>query len=171
MTMTTDIATSTPSGGSGAPDCNCRLLVVGLGNLLLADDGVGVHAVRMLQEDPPPGVVVAEVGTALLDALYLLEQAEQVLAIDAMQAGGEPGTIYAFAPGDVLEDGRSLHDLGLVSILRFLPEDGRPRVAVLGVEPGVIEFGLELSTPVAAAMPSLLGHARHILHEWQAGRA
>ena len=73
-----------------------RVLIAGLGNLLLRDDGVGVHAVRSMGNDLPPGVLAVEVGTAVLDALHLFEEAEMVIAIDAMKAGGAPGTIYSF---------------------------------------------------------------------------
>ena len=78
-----------------------RILIAGLGNYLLMDDGVGVHAILEMQQAPPPGAVVAEVGTAVLSALHLLEWADKILAIDAMQAGGAPGTVYAFGVDDV----------------------------------------------------------------------
>ena len=64
-----------------------RILVLGLGNLLLRDDGVGVQAVRQLQKDPPAGAKVVEVGTAVLDALHLYEWAGRCLAIDAQRDG------------------------------------------------------------------------------------
>ncbi len=73
-----------------------NILVAGLGNLLLADDGVGVHLVRALEGTTPRGVTVVDVGTAVLDALHLFEGADRVLALDAMQAGGAPGDIYVF---------------------------------------------------------------------------
>ena len=78
----------------------CRILIVGLGNVLLKDDGVGVHAVRELQKNPPDRLCVADVGTAVLHAVHLLEWAEKVIAIDAVKAGGAPGTIYAFDAGN-----------------------------------------------------------------------
>ncbi|MHC4499981.1 MAG: hydrogenase maturation protease, partial [Planctomycetota bacterium] len=62
-----------------------NVAIVGLGNLLLSDDGVGIHAVRQLQKDPPEGVAVAEVGTAALRAQELLGQADIVIAIDAVE--------------------------------------------------------------------------------------
>ena len=128
-----------------------RLLIAGLGNLLLRDDGVGIHAIQELQKASPPGVVLADVGAALLDALHLFEAADIVLALDAMQAGGEPGTIYAFGVGDVDESQiqNSLHELGLVAAFRFLAEDKRPRIAILGVEPAEMNFGMALTPKVA----------------------
>ncbi len=147
-----------------------RILVVGLGNLLLADDGVGVHAVRELSRSRRRGVTVAEVGTAVLDALHLFERADRVLAIDAMQAGGPPGQIYSFS----LEDAEnphskvSLHDFGLRSIFEFLNTPRRPEILVLGVEPQTIDYGLDLSPAVRAALPRLLEEVDAAIQRWNA---
>src|SRR5512138_2256476 len=136
-----------------------RPLIVGLGNVLLRDDGVGVHAVRAFRDDPALRAV--EVGTFLLDALHLFEDADRILAIDAMAAGGRPGTIYQLDPQQVRDEKLrgSLHGFGLLEALRLLP-DHRPDVVILGVEPERIEYGLELTSPVAAALPRLLGVVR-----------
>ncbi|MFB3818698.1 MAG: hydrogenase maturation protease [Candidatus Methylomirabilales bacterium] len=153
-------------GGSPAPPAT---LIVGLGNLLLADDGVGVHAVRALQGEPD--VWAVEVGTALLDGLHLFEQADRLLAIDAMQAGGAPGTIYAVSPSEVHDPGvkGSLHGLGLLATLRFLPHH-RPEVAILAVEPERIDYDLELSPAVTASLPRLLRLARRCAADWSLAR-
>ncbi len=158
--------------GHGLPrraSAAARILVAGLGNELLADDGVGVHAARMLAADPPGGAVVVEVGTAVLDALHLFAWADRVLAIDAMMAGGPPGTVYRFGPDSVASEGGevSLHELGLVGALRLLPAAERPRVTVLGVEPREIAFGLELSPPVAGALGTVAAEARALVDSWR----
>jgi hydrogenase maturation protease len=145
------------------------ILIAGLGNLLLMDDGVGVHAVQELQKTPPPGAVVAEVGTAVLSALHLLERAHKILAIDAMQAGGPPGTIYVFGVDDVDRGGiqASLHELNLLAALGFLKDKARPEIVILGVEPERIDYGLELTPAVAAALPRLVQAAREITTRWR----
>lgn len=144
-------------------------LIAGLGNLLLADDGVGVHAVRALQAEPD--VWAVEVGTALLDGLHLFEQADRIVAIDAMQAGSAPGTIYALSPREVNDPGLkgSLHGLGLLATLRFLPHH-RPEVAILAVEPERIEYGLDLSPAVRASLPRLVALARECAADWSLAR-
>jgi hydrogenase maturation protease len=146
-----------------------RILVAGLGNLLLQDDGVGVHAVRELRQAPPSGVLVVEVGTAVLDALHLYEWADKILALDAMQAGGKPGTVYAFGLEDVADPGiqTSMHELNLRSVFEFLPDRVQPEIMVLGVEPEVIDYGLDLSPSVGAALPELLEATREIVGRWQ----
>jgi hydrogenase maturation protease len=146
-----------------------RILIAGLGNLLLQDDGVGVHAVRQLQQAPPRGVIVAEVGCAVLDALHLLKWAEKIVAIDAMQAGGAPGTVYACHPHDVAADGvkASLHELNLVGALKFLPPGAHPEIIILGVEPQTIGYGLDLSPAVGAALPQVTTEARRLVARWR----
>jgi len=140
------------------------LLIAGLGNVLLMDDGVGVHAVRELKRDPIEGTRIIEIGTSVIDGLHLLEAADQVIALDAIQAGAAPGTVYQLSL-DALENNgprTSLHELDLRAVLRFIPEPRRPEVTVLGVEPLVIDYGLELSPPVSAAMTDYLSAIRSL---------
>jgi len=147
-----------------------RVLIAGLGNELLRDDGVGVHAARLLADDAGGDLRVVAVGTAVLDALHLFEWADRILAIDAMQAGALPGTIYRFGPRDVLQPltAASLHELSLVAALRFLSPGCSPAaVTILGVEPAVIDYGLELSPPVSAALPRLVDVSRHMVRGWR----
>jgi len=172
MTMATARATSTIMSMATpikAKTRKPRILVAGLGNLLLKDDGVGSHAVRELLKAPPRGVIVADVGCAVLDALHLMKWAEKILAIDAMQAGGAPGTLYLCGLQDVADtDTRaSLHELSLLAALRFLPPQAQPEIVILGVEPETIDYGLDLSPPVAAALPLVTGAAREVVSRWR----
>jgi len=169
--MPTITAAMTMTTSMGPKQRQPRILIAGLGNYLLQDDGVGVHAVRALQQTPLPGVIVAEVGTAVLGALHLLEWAEKILAIDAMQAGGTPGTIYAFEVDDVAGPGMqaSLHELNLLAALRFLPRQTKPEILIVGIEPKTIDYGLDLSPAVAAALPELTREVRKIVSDWRNG--
>jgi len=149
---------------------NPRILIAGLGNILLKDDGVGVQAVRELQRDPPPGALVVEVGKAVLDALHLFERAERILAVDAMRAGGSPGTIYSFSVNDVAEPGQkaSLHELSLLGALRLLPNHQVSQIMILGVEPESIDYGTDLSPTLQAMMPKLTQIMKEIVSQWEA---
>ena len=140
-----------------------RTLVVGLGNVLLKDDGVGVHAVRELRKVLPRRILAVDVGTALLDALHLFEWADRIIGIDAMQAGGVPGTIYTFGVDDVEDRGvtSSLHEMGLIAALRLL-KGRHPAVTMLAVEPDAIDAGMELTAPVLEALPKLVAEAKRI---------
>jgi hydrogenase maturation protease len=163
-----------------------RILVAGLGNELLSDDGVGVHACRLLAvqavERGASDVVIAEVGTAIVDAMHLLEEAALVVAIDAMQAGGPPGSVYRAVATDLTGDdvagaGRlGLHQLGLLGALQMLGLErnwgGRrwqpPVVEVVGVEPATLEAGLSLSPAVAAALPLVVDEVGRRCAAWRA---
>jgi hydrogenase maturation protease len=144
-------------------------LIAGLGNCLVGDDGIGVHAVRELQANPPAGAHLLEVGTDVFSAIPWLESAPRVLAIDAMDAGGPPGTLYR-CPGRDMSAAparTSLHELGLLAVLEFIPPERRPEITVLGVQPASLEIGLELSPPVRAALPRVIKAARVIVEGWR----
>jgi hydrogenase maturation protease len=163
------------------------ILIAGLGNELLTDDGVGIHACRLLRQQAAErgrtDVVIAEIGTAIWEAIHLLEQATHVLAIDAMQAGGAPGTLYRATPAE-LEPGEqpvSLHELSLLGALQLVEAERlgalqtperqtaagdrwtRPRIDILGVEPASLRHGLELSGAVSAALPRVAAEAWRII--------
>ncbi|RKY07451.1 MAG: hypothetical protein DRP66_06670 [Planctomycetota bacterium] len=146
-----------------APNGHPNVAIIGLGNLLMCDDGVGVHAVKELQKDPPRGVVVADVGAAVLHYQDLFEQADEIIAIDAVCAGDKPATIYSFDADDAqLNRLHSLHDLGIQALMRLMDEKSRPHVTILGVEPEKIEYGMELSKTVAGVLPQVVNTARRM---------
>ena len=140
-------------------------LVVGIGNLLMGDDGVGCHAIAALQRDPSPGVVLLDAGTAVINFLPEIERASAVLFIDAFHGGGTPGSLYTMDARSVAEPatGASLHDVGLSAALRWLPKEHLDKpLLLLGVEPALIAYSTDLSPVVQAALPALLEAAR----EW-----
>ncbi|MEN6549422.1 MAG: hydrogenase maturation protease [Armatimonadia bacterium] len=145
------------------------ILVAGLGNSLLQDDGIGVHAALAMQECNGPSLCCCEVGTAVLDALHLLEWADRVLAIDAMEAGGEPGSIYLIGDEGVAGGPiqASLHELSLKTALGFFAPEAKPEIVVLGVEPARIDYSLELSPELQRALPRVVAVARSIIAYWQ----
>ncbi len=156
----------TPLPVSSAP--RPRLLVVGLGNSILTDDGVGIHALRHFRPFAPQSCLALEAGTAVLDALNLLEEAEKIIAFDAMQAGGKPGTVYLLPADDVLNEGidNSLHELGLLWILQTIGKC-HPEVWVIAAEPEKIDYGMSLSPSVRAAVPTMVETALAVIAMWQ----
>jgi hydrogenase maturation protease len=147
-----------------------HILIAGVGNVLLSDDGVGIHAVRELQKQPIPGVTVADIGTAILHGISFLETAWRVLVIDAAKGGQPPGTIYLFDADEpaVLPPTSSVHAMGLREAMRLLPVGvPRPRLAVLGVEPESLAYGMELSRSVQAVLEQVVRLARDTVRSWQ----
>lgn len=141
-----------------------RVLILGIGNLLLSDEGVGVHAVRCLARQVlPPGVELLDGGTSGADLVDHLEGRAKVVVIDAADGDGPPGTVYRCEARDLIEqEGElSLHEFGLADSLHMAERLGCAprRVVVLGVQPATMEPGLELSPGVAAALPGILGLA------------
>jgi hydrogenase maturation protease len=139
-----------------------KIVVLGVGNLLLADEGVGIHAVQALAErELPPAVELVDGGTSTLDLLPQLHRAWRVIIIDALKAGGAPGDIYRCRPEDLLENREqpmSLHQVDFVQLLDMAERMGyRIGPAVIyGVEPGEMGWSMDLSPAVAAKMPRLL---------------
>ena len=148
---------------------SCPILIAGVGNLLLSDDGVGVHAVQELARNPIPGVEMLDLGTAVLHALPFLETAERVLVIDAARGCQPPGTLYLFQADGSSEAKAfsSLHALGLREAARLLNSDRpAPSITVLGIEPASLAYGLELSPAVRQALPRVVDLARATVTEW-----
>lgn len=132
-----------------------RRIILGIGNLLLKDEGVGVHVVRLIQErGVPQGVEVIDGGTLGFDLLGLFEGTDKIVVVDALKGGGKPGTVYKVKPEDLKEEGAralSLHQVGLLEVIemaRLLGYDAE--VVIIGVEPEEIAWGLELTPEVAA---------------------
>jgi len=146
-----------------------QIVIAGVGNELLSDDGVGIHAIRELQKNPIPGVAAVEIGTAILHGLHFLESAKRVLVIDAAMGGQPPGTIYQFDPaqkGEV-KSLTSIHAMGLHEAMRFLqPANTLPCVTVVGVEPKSIEYSMNLSVPVQRALPQVVSLVRELVLGW-----
>ncbi len=140
-----------------------KTLVLGIGNLLLGDEGVGVHTARALQRATrPEEVVILEVGTAFLEALPELEQADRIIIVDAMQADHAPGTIYRVPFDDCVKPEiiASLHGFDLSRVLYMAGRITTPEVIVIGVEPARIDWGTELSPVIREAMPAIIEAVR-----------
>lgn len=139
------------------------LLVIGLGNVLLADDGAGVEAARRLMEVAalPGNAEVLDGGTLGLSLLPRVREARSVIILDAVKADAPPGTVVRLE-GDALSAAISTrlspHQVGVADLIEGarllggLPE----RVVMVGVVPEKIALGVELSPAVEAAMPLLV---------------
>lgn len=136
--------------------------IIGIGNPLMGDDGVGIAAVECLTAMAlPEGVEVIDGGTGGLTLLDLMAGAETVILIDAVEMGTPAGTIVRFTPDEVKTEGGaglSLHESGLPEVLALGREmDLLPQEIVLfGVEPTLVERRMGLSPAVAAVLDELV---------------
>ena len=167
------VKTGTSSVVSPANSCgkNSRVLILGLGNVLLKDEGIGVHIAAELQKLALPHYVeVIDGGTGSLDILLSQEGLYKLVVIDALRAGKKPGTIYklrfkgkeknklarVFGPDSRAEI--SLHQLGLIDALaaaeklNCLPKE----IVIIGIEPNQISPGLELTEQVKQKIPKIV---------------
>ncbi|MBE7472670.1 MAG: peptidase M52 [Anaerolineae bacterium] len=140
-------------------------LIIGCGNLLRGDDAVGPILVRVLAErGVPPGVRLADGGTAGMDVAFKMRGAGHVIIVDACRTGQPPGTLYQ-VPGEELAQlppitGLNLHAFRWDHALAFgrwlLKEEYPSRITVYLIEAENLEFGDELSRPVRVAMENLV---------------
>ena len=140
-----------------------RVVVLGIGNTLLSDEGVGVHTVNALEKgyDLPPEVSVVDGGTSGMDCLDLLADADHLLIADAMRFGAEPGTIKRVDHDGLqayFKTKLSPHQVGLNDVLATMNIRGimPKRIVLFGIQPKSFELGLELSPDIAPRLPALL---------------
>lgn len=140
------------------------LLILGLGNVLLGDDGVGAAAVARLRDeyDHPECVHVLDGGTLGLALLPYVEEAEAVILVDAIRDDGPAGTFVRLDGDDVapaVATRLSPHQVGVADLLDGARWRERypDRVVLLGLVPESIDLGVGLSAPVAANLDQLVG--------------
>jgi hydrogenase maturation protease len=144
-------------------DSRSRLLILGLGNLLCRDDGLGAFVAAAIAEtrEIPEGVRVLDGGTLGLALLPYLEDADQAILVDAILADAAPGTIVRLEGDDVgpaVAARLSVHQVGVSDLIEAARWRGRipPTLVLLGVVPASVELGVGLSVPVREAAPDLL---------------
>jgi hydrogenase maturation protease len=147
-----------------------RVLVAGVGNIFLGDDGFGVEVARQLADEQlPAGVEVADFGIRGVHLAYqLLEGYDLAILVDASARGGEPGSLYVIEPtpddGDVLLDGHGMQPAAVLGLLQAL---GGPvgRVLVVGCEPAEVGERIGLSEPVGRAVGEAVRVVRELVRE------
>jgi hydrogenase maturation protease len=138
-----------------------RVVVIGVGNLLQKDEGVGIHAIRSLQDmDLPADVKLVDGGTSP-DLIAYTKAGDKMIIIDCASAGGEAGSIYRFKPED-LAAGKgkltSVHEMGVVENLKLMEMTGnKPKeTVIIGIEPAEIDWGIELSETLEKRLPEVV---------------
>jgi hydrogenase maturation protease len=143
---------------------SARIVVVGVGNLLASDDGLGPRVVERLQALAPAGVECIDAATDLGAVLPEVASAARLIIVDAIRAGGEPGAIYRMTLDELLERSRdrpmhlSMHDMGLAEAVQVARMTGvrMPPTIVLGMEPAEVGLGTELSPVVRQRLDDLV---------------
>lgn len=162
--------------GACAIDCDTgwRPLVLGFGNVLLGDDGAGIHVIERLRADGglPPGVELLDGGTLNFSLLDRVESATALIVVDATDLGVAPGTVSCFADRDMdaflaSPAQRSVHDLNLGDLLRMCAlRDALPeRRFLVGIQPQSIDWSPEPKPAVAAGIEEACRRVRAVIEE------
>lgn len=136
------------------------ILVLGVGNLLLSDESVGVHIVNQLEKEYvfPEGVELVDGGTAGMELLDYIASREHVLIVDAVLTGDAPGTVINLKDDEVpalFNNKVSPHQLGLSDLLGALKltDESPQNIFLVGVVPEAVDPGLDMTETVAAVVP------------------
>ena len=151
----------TATGGNrNIPSPNITIL--GVGNELLSDEGVGIHAIKELQKKGLPSEIeVLEGGTDGFGLLNIITSTEHLIVIDSLKGGGKPGSIYRFhiddAPScpDLFKT--SVHQIGILEVINLSSLIGNtPDTVVIGVEPKELKTGMTLSPEIKKKIPRII---------------
>ncbi len=148
--------------------------VLGLGNILLTDEGIGVHTVNAFQKRfaLPPFVEVVDGGSAGLDLIPFIEGREKVLMVDAVNFDREPGYIDVLEnegiPARITEKA-SMHHLGLLDVLSIVKLSGNfpKELCLIGIQPKRLELGLDMTPEICDKQEQLIERIAEKLREWK----
>jgi len=132
-----------------------------MGNLIYRDEGIGVHIIREMEKMKLPShIELLDIGTSTMDLISYMKEVKKLIVIDAMRAGGKPGTIYKCKPEDLLpkdEGPISLHEIGLLETLNMTKKLGMEiQTVIVGIEPEIMEWGTELTEAVKNKIPMII---------------
>ena len=151
------------------------VLVLGIGNTLLSDEGVGVHAVRCLESgEPLPGVQYLDGGTLSFTLAATIEDSEQLIVVDAAELGAPAGTVRCFE-GEAMDAflgssrKRSVHEVSLLDLMAVVLLAGRlpGRRALVGIQPHNLDWGHDPSPAVRQAIPEACAQVRCLIERWR----
>ena len=152
-----------------------RTLVLGIGNTLLSDEGLGIHLLHYLQAQNPthPGVTWLDGGTLSFTLAPDIEDHENLIVLDAAQLNEPPGTVKLLEGSDmdrfVGHGKRSVHEVGLVDLMAIVRlQDSLPKKrALLGIQPAELGWGEFPSKVVSRVIPDAASQVMDLLYRWE----
>jgi len=141
---------------------NSKIVVIGIGNLLLMDEGIGIHTINELEtHDLPKSIEIYDGGTGGFKLIDLMHGAARVIFIDAVETGKAPGSVTIFRAEDVHsiynKKKYSLHDTDLMEIIKMAEMLGNPpMIEIVGIQPKTINYGTTLSKELAGSMSNIV---------------
>jgi len=136
-------------------------VIIGIGNILLQDDGVGVHVIKQLEDEKLPSTIeLVDGGTSTLDMLGFFLDFKKVIVVDCLRAGLKPGTIYKIKPEDIKnykKENLSIHDVQILDVARMANMMNKyPEVVIFGIEPEKISLDLEMTEIMVSKIPEII---------------
>jgi len=153
---------STADSQGGATSSPQKIVILGVGNLLLSDEGVGVHvANELMKMYLPSEVSVVEGGTDGFRLLNVITEADRLIVIDAVKGDADPGSIYRFDIDDVRNCPSgfktSVHQIGILEVIDLSELIGKkPHTTIIGIEPKSLEMGMELTPEIKSKIPRVI---------------
>ncbi len=137
-----------------------KKLILGIGNILQSDEGLGVHIVNQIASGDtifPDDVEIVDGGTAGFDLIPLMKDREKIIIVDALKADSEPGSIYRFKPEHAMpvKSAFSMHEGGITEVLGMMKLMGHsPEVEIIGIVPeNITTMDINLSDAVKRSVP------------------
>jgi hydrogenase maturation protease len=154
-----------------------RTLILGLGNVLLTDEAAGPEVVRRLAAGHDGGdpIEFLDGGTLSFTLAVPIGQCNQLIVVDAAAMGDPPGSVRVFEGEDMDQQlsrhAKSVHEVSLADLMDMarLTDSLPPRRALIGIEPGIVDWGDALTPEVEAAIPEAMAEARALLTRWGTG--
>ncbi len=151
-------------------------LVLGIGNTLLTDEGVGVHVVNQLQQQQQfPKVKFLDGGTLSFTLAEPIEACDHLIVIDASELKTDPGEVQVFENDDMDKfittgNKKSVHEVTLVDVMSIAMLSGQlpSKRALIGIQPDCLDWGNEPTKAVQQAIPVACNQVQNLLHRWQA---
>lgn len=150
------------------------ITILGIGNIILRDEGLGVRAVEFLQQqfDFPEEIQLLDGGTLGIELTYFLDSTEKLLIIDSIDGAKNPGTLFRLEGDSIrkhFSEKISAHEIGIQDVLTSMEITGRkiPETIVIGAQPFDLEAGLELSRGMKKLFPWIILESIKILREWK----
>lgn len=147
--------------------------ILGVGNVILTDEGFGVRAAEYLDHHYmfPDNVQIVDGGTLGIELTQYVTGTNKLLVIDSINGGAEPGTVFRFHNDAIMEhfqDKLSAHEVGIQDVLALLTVTGHkiPEVIVIGAQPFDLEAGVGLSDGMQALLPQIVEQILKDLRDW-----
>ena len=153
-----------------------KTLILGIGNTLLTDEGIGIHVMRELADSQllQGNIEFLDGGTLSFTLASPIEECQQFIVIDASEISSKPGTVQVFENEQMdhfISTGnkKSVHEVGLVDVMSIAMLSGRlpAKRALIGIQPDILDWGEAPTGPVQQAIPVACQHVRDLLSKWQ----